>query len=337
MGEKCGKCGRSGCDCECLNLPDSTKTFPDGAHYRIEVSGIETAAVLGAVIDEAKKQKIPVHRAIATVKGSKFYSNEDLMALAHLATKEKIEVIICPGDLANGFFGNPDRNLNFQNIREANDYVEEILRCARIGFRGFLVWTSPMLRELNKMRLRKKIPKDTIFKISTFANSCNLMDFRYHELDGANTVNAANGLTLTNFSEIRRSLSKETAIDVHITFWQNLHRLKGRNTWELATEDYNRIEDAPEIARVASPVYYKFEKGAPGISVYDVPRADWSFRDLAEHKRKDIRMAAIVARAVSKEYPYLKLSDWGPEDLRVPRVSFTGPVQKTISRKPEEE
>jgi hypothetical protein len=93
---------KGGCKGKCENckdkdfLPDSGKKFPDGAHYRIEVSGIETAGSLGAVVEEAKKQKIPIHRAIATVKGSAFYSDEQLAALAHLAAKEKIEVIICP-------------------------------------------------------------------------------------------------------------------------------------------------------------------------------------------------------------------------------------------------
>lgn len=322
MGEKCDKdCEREKC------LPDSGKTFPDGAHYRIEVSGIETAAILGAVIDEAKKQRIPIHRAIATVKGSMFYSDEQLAALAHLAAKEKVEVIICPGDLAHGFFGNPNRNLNWQSLKEVSAYLREISRCVDIGFRGFLVWTSPMLKVLNAFRRRGKIPQETIFKVSTFANSCNAIDFLAYAKDGANTVNAANGLTLGNLSEIRQVLNEknektawDVKIDIHITFWQNLLKLTGRNTWTLATEDYNRIEDAPEIARIASPVYFKFEKGTPGISVYDVPRPGWSLKDLAEHKRKDVAAAAKVVEAVKGKYPNLKLSGWGPEDLRVPVI-----------------
>jgi hypothetical protein len=84
---------------------------------------------------------------------------------------------------------------------------------------------------------------------------------------------------------------------------------------------YDRIKDAPEIARVASPVYFKFEAGMPGIGVYDVPRPDWSFKDLAEHKRKDVQTAVKIVKTIREKYPQLKLSDWGPEDLRVPKVS----------------
>jgi len=49
------------------DLPNSTKTFPDGAHYRVEIAGVERATTMIAMIDEAKKRKVVVHRAIATV------------------------------------------------------------------------------------------------------------------------------------------------------------------------------------------------------------------------------------------------------------------------------
>ena len=53
--EKVGIPGRDAYD-----LPSSTKRFPDGAHYRMEISGVERPAVLEAVIDESQKRKIPI-------------------------------------------------------------------------------------------------------------------------------------------------------------------------------------------------------------------------------------------------------------------------------------
>lgn len=310
------------------DLPDSEKRFPDGANYRIEVSGIETAEILEAVVDEAKILGIPIHRAIATVQGSAFYSDGQLKELALAARKHGVEVIICPGDLAHGFFGNPNRNLNWQNIKEANDYIREILRCADFGFRGFLVWTGAMLKALNGLRWREEIPADAIFKVSTFANSCNIYDFISLEEDGADTINAANGLTLENLSEIRSLIS--VPIDVHITFWQNLLKANERGRLELVVESYDRIEDAPEIARVARPVYFKFEAGTPGIGVYNIG-PDWTFERLAGHKRKDVRVAAGIVRRIEREYPELRLSDWSPEDLRVP-VVHADTIAKEASR-----
>ncbi len=310
-----------------MELPDSTKKFPDGANFRIEISGIETAEILIAVIDEAKKQRIPIHRAIATVAGSKFYSDQQLKELVELAAEYKIEVIICPGDFARQVIKDPNKIfscLNWQNNEEAAAYYKEIERCAKIGFLGFLVWRKGMLDALNKMRNLVDcafygMPTDAIFKLSTFDNNANLADFMVAEKLGADTINAVNGLSLKNLADIRRHLS--VAVDVHIIFWQMYFEKNEKDRLELAVKPYDRIKDAPEIARLCSPVYLNFEAGTPSIRVYDVPRPGWTFKDLAEFKRNDVQTAAKIIRDTRKKYPYLRLSNWGPEDLRVPKVS----------------
>jgi hypothetical protein len=304
-----------------IDLPDSPERFPDGANYRIEVSGIETAEILEAVIDEAKIQGIPIHRAIATVQGSVFYSDEHLKELAAAAHNHGVEVIICPGNLARQVIDDPNRiftNLNFQDPQKIEDYFREIERCIKLGFRGFLVWRKSILKYLANTRSDGEIPLDVIFKLSTFDGNSNVLDFALAENCGADTINAANGLTLDNLFAIRQSV--EVKIDVHITFWQLAFEKNAAGKLELGVRPYDRIEDAPEIARVASPVYFKFEAGTPGISVYNVPRPDWTFAQLAEHKRKDVRVAAEIVRRIKTEYPELVLSDWSPDDLRVPVI-----------------
>jgi hypothetical protein len=57
---------------DAYELPTSTKTFPDGANYRIEIAGVERASTLEAMIDEARKRNVTVHRAIAAVGGSTY-------------------------------------------------------------------------------------------------------------------------------------------------------------------------------------------------------------------------------------------------------------------------
>jgi len=49
-----GKAGIPGQDA--YDLPTSTKRFPDGAWYRMEVSGVERPNVLEAMIDEMNKR-----------------------------------------------------------------------------------------------------------------------------------------------------------------------------------------------------------------------------------------------------------------------------------------
>ncbi len=311
------------------SLSSSDKTFPDGANYRIEVSGIETAEILESVVDEAKKMGIPIHRAIATVAGSKFYTDEQLKELAKVAAKNKIEVIICPWKLARLVLDNPNRiltDLKFEDIQEIDEYLLEIHRCTSLGFRCFLVWYKYVLELLDFKRQKKEdsfIPSDVIFKLSTFANNLNFLNFVSAVRKGANTINTANGLSLKKLDTVRYLIPPKVKLDVHITFWQLFFEKNEKGKLELAVKPYDRIKDAPEIARICSPVYFKFEAGTPGISVYDVPRPDWTFKDLAEHKRKDVRVAAQIVRRIKAEYPDLKLSDWGPEDLRVPVVHIS--------------
>ena len=38
---------------DAYDLPTSTKSFPDGANYRIEIAGVERASTMEAMIDEA--------------------------------------------------------------------------------------------------------------------------------------------------------------------------------------------------------------------------------------------------------------------------------------------
>ena len=60
-------------------LPSPNKAFPDGANYHIEVAGVERASIMEAMIDEAKKRKIVVHRAIAAVGGGRFVIFKSLL------------------------------------------------------------------------------------------------------------------------------------------------------------------------------------------------------------------------------------------------------------------
>lgn len=52
---------------DAYDLPTSDKSFADGANFRIEIAGVERASTMEAMIDEAAKRNVTVHRAIATV------------------------------------------------------------------------------------------------------------------------------------------------------------------------------------------------------------------------------------------------------------------------------
>ena len=90
--EKAGVPGRDAYD-----LPTSTKRFPDGSWYRMEISGIERPNVLEAMIDEMKKRQVPIHRAISVVMGATLLDRVELHDLAQMAAEAGLEVILSPG------------------------------------------------------------------------------------------------------------------------------------------------------------------------------------------------------------------------------------------------
>ncbi|MGD8997156.1 MAG: hypothetical protein PVH80_03540, partial [Anaerolineae bacterium] len=79
------------------DLPSSTKMFPDGAHYRMEVSGVERPKVLEAVIDESEKRNVPIHRLISVVMGATLLDKAELKDFAQMAADAQMEVILTPG------------------------------------------------------------------------------------------------------------------------------------------------------------------------------------------------------------------------------------------------
>ncbi|MCJ7783472.1 MAG: hypothetical protein MUP41_06025, partial [Desulfobacterales bacterium] len=125
------------------DLPSSGKTFPDGAHWRTEISGIETAGVLEAALDEARKRKIVIHRIMATVNGSTFYDMDEMKALAKLAHDEKIEAIVTIGPRKAWDVGARELSawgvtgFRMRGSDSIRNVLADIMRCLEAGMRGF--------------------------------------------------------------------------------------------------------------------------------------------------------------------------------------------------------
>jgi len=288
-------------------LPTSPKTFPDGAHYRVEISGMETPKVLAATIDEAKKQGVPFHRSISVVRGASMLTREQLTEFAKIAQENQVEVIITPGPRPTWYIGRqiatPEgalSGLRMRGMDSVRHYLMDIERCIEIGFRGFLVWDEGVLSLLNTMKQNGDLPQDVVFKVSIFAGHANAAGVKLVESLGAGSCNPVADLTLPQLASIRSVVS--IPLDVHIQLWASMG-------------GYNRIYECPEIARVASPCYFKMESGT-GLAMY----MPWSTSEdgLAELGREKIRSMKNIIELIGETNPELKVSKEGPEDLRVP-------------------
>ena len=290
------------------DLPTSPKIFPDGANYRVEISGMETPKVLAATIDEARKQGVPFHRSISVVRGASMLTREQLKEFAKIAQDAQVEVIMTPGPRPTWDIGRqvatPEgaiSGLRLRGMDSVRYYLMEIERCIEIGFRGFLVWDEGVLSLLNAMKQNGDLPEDIIFKVSIFAGHANPAGIKLVESLGAGSCNPVADLTLPMLAAIRSTTS--LPLDIHIQLWASMG-------------GFNRIYETPEIARVASPCYFKMEPG-PGLVMYQ----PWGTSEdgLAELGREKIRSMKNIIELVGETHPELKLSQQGAEDLKVPR------------------
>lgn len=289
-------------------LPSSNLRFPDGAHYRMEISGIERPSTMEAVLKESEKRKIPIHKLICTVLGSTLLDRSELRSMAKMGAQAKAEMIITPGPRASWDTGRqcvtPSGALSGLRLRGSEGlrhYIEDVMRCIELGFRGFLVWDEGALWLLNEMRKSGDIPKDVKFKVSIFAGQANPAGVKVLESLGADTANPVADLSVAAFSAIRKSVS--IPIDIHAYILDDFG-------------GFNRFYEAAELARVTSPCYFKLEHGA-SMALYKPWTPDAA---LAEIARDRVKYAQIIHELIQAKYRDLKLSRSGPKDLAVPKV-----------------
>ena len=290
------------------DLPSSTKTFPDGAHWRIEISGVEYPSSLEAVIDEARKRGVVVHRIIATVGGATYCDSSELKAMAQIARDEKIEVVMTVGPRKGWDVGSKESStregsmLGFR-LRGSDSisyWIADMMRSIEAGFRGFLVYDEGVLSIVTKMREEGFIPKETIFKFSVFGGYCSAAGARVIESMGATTMNPLSDVSLPILAAIRKAVNMP--LDVFIIVVDSFGGMY-------------RAYEAAEIARVAAPCYFKFE---PGTSEDDIYKP-WVTEDWHQYlARQKVKMAQVVTEIVARQAPELKLSAKGPADLVLP-------------------
>ncbi|MBN1284205.1 MAG: hypothetical protein JXB47_02290 [Anaerolineae bacterium] len=297
---------------DAYDLPSSNKTFPDGGHYRMEVSGVERPNVLAALIDEMGKRGIAIHRLISTVMGSTLLDDAELRDFAQMAADAKVEIIITPGPRSAWDVGRqlvtPEGGLSGLRFRGSDQLcyvVAEILRCIDLGFRGFLCIDEGLLWLLNELKKRGDIPKDVVFKVSIYAGHASAAGGRVLQSLGASTFNPLGDLSLPQFAGIRKAV--DIPLDLHIYLSDSFG-------------GFNRFYEGAEMARVCAPCYFKIE---PGIALAAGPGAlykPWSSpAALADFAREKVKYAQIIHELIQATNPDLKLSPHGSPDLAIPR------------------
>jgi len=298
--EKQGIPGRDG-----YELEASGKAFPDGANFRIEIAGIERPSTMEAMIKEADKRNVVVHRAIAAVGGSTYLDAAELKDMAQMAKDENIEVIMTVGHRKGWDVGakesfSPEGQMQGFRLRGSDNisyHIADIMRSIDAGFRGFLVYDEGVLFILNKMREEGLIPAETIFKFSVFGGYCSAAGAKVIESMGANSMNPISDVSRPILSSIRK------AINIPLDIYTIVVNSFGGNY---------RAYETPEIAKVASPCYFKLEPGTSEGEIY----MPWIAEEWHENfVREKVKIASVIMELMDKHAPEMKTSAKGAKDL----------------------
>ncbi|MDP2871203.1 MAG: hypothetical protein Q8P31_01475 [Bacillota bacterium] len=282
--------------------------FPDGAHYRIEISGVETVEALEALVDEMRKTSTPVHRLVCTVSGATYLRMSELRQFAQVAAEAKLEVMMTPGPrpqwetgkqviTPEGAYG----GMRCRGMDSMHRLLADVDRCLEAGIRGFLLWGEDALDVLATLRSKGLIPPETVFKVSINAGHANAAGARLLERLGANTWNPVADLGPAELAAIRKVTT--IPMDVHALFFESYG---GQiRFWETA-----------ELARVAAPCYFKIE---PGVSSGTFYRPWVGPEHMCWWVRKKVHYAGIIQELVERWNPDVLCSAHGPADLSLPR------------------
>ena len=238
-------------------LPDSPLRFADGAHYRVEIPSTDGPACLDAVLAEAERLDVRVHR-VSQGSGVFMLTDAELGGMARTAAEARVEVSLFARPNAawdtSAMSRAPAGGVLAPTSRGQEQLVhglDDIRRAAEHGFRSVLIADIGLLSVFGRMRGAGELPHDMQAKISVMLPAANPAAARVLVDLGANTINLPTDLSLAQIAAIR------AAVDVPLDIYVEAPDTLG---------GFVRLHEVPEIVRIAAPVYIKFGlRNAPDI------------------------------------------------------------------------
>lgn len=278
----------------------SDKRFEDGGQFRFEVPGIQSPKTMKALLDEAERQDLVIHRVTQT-KGIMLLTDEEIVEMVGLAKEYGCELFLSVGPRATydtsatvhtkegsriGY-----RLRGYDNLVYA---VEDVKRAVNLGVRGILLYDEGLLYVLNQMRENGELPENLHFKMSAHTGHGNPASAKVLEFMGLNSINPVRDLQIPMLASIRN------AIDIPI----DLHTENPKSTG-----GFIRHYEVPKFIEVASPVYLK-----TGGSV--AANHNWDTTEKEAIAR--IKQVKLVERMIKQYLPEAVMSPKKSADLAIP-------------------
>jgi hypothetical protein len=238
-------------------LPTSSKRFPDGAQYRVEIPSTAGPRCLEAVLEEADRLDVLVHR-VSQGSGVFLHTDDELDEMARLASGAGVEVSLFARPNAGWDTSAMARAPAGAALAAAARGQEQVVAClddvrraAAHGFRSVLVADLGVLAVFGAARTAGLLPADMQAKVSVMLPAANPASARVLVELGASTINVPTDLTLPQLAAIRAAV--DVPLDVYVESPDNLG-------------GFLRQHEIPELIRVCAPVYLKFGlRNAPDV------------------------------------------------------------------------
>jgi len=227
-------------------LPGSPGRFGDGAQYRVEIPSTEGPRCLAAVLEEADRLDVRVHR-VSQGSGVFLHTDAELDEMALLAASAGVEVSLFARPNAGwGPSATARVHAAFAASAHGQEQVvanlEDCVRAAEHGFRSVLIADLGVLQLFDEAKGAGLLPEEMQAKVSVMLPAANPAVARVLERLGAATINLPTDLTLAQIAAIRAAVA--VPLDVYVEAPDNVG-------------GFVRLHEIPELIRVASPVYVK--------------------------------------------------------------------------------
>jgi hypothetical protein len=289
-------------------LPDSTKRFPDGAQYRVEIPSTEGPRCLEAVLDEAANLDVTVHR-VSQGSGVFMLTDAELDETARLAAGARVEVSLFARPNAGWDTSAMARSPAGSVVAPAARGQEQVVAClddarraAEHGFRSVLIADLGVLATFAEARRVGLLPPEMQAKVSVMLPAANPAAGRVLVDLGADTINLPTDLTLAQIAAIRAVV--DVPLDVYVEAPDNVG-------------GFVRLHEIPELIRVAAPVYVKFGlRNAPDV----YPSGTHLQTTVVALSRERVRRARLGMELLARSGFQPSTSDLGAAGLAVPAV-----------------
>ncbi|GLV59425.1 hypothetical protein KDH_62520 [Dictyobacter sp. S3.2.2.5] len=291
---------------DAYDLPTSTKRFPDGAQYRLEIPSTESGPALAAIIEEAKRYELTIHR-ISQGSGVMLMTDAEILEMARLAISQQMEISLFArpnaawdtGAMAVASGGKTVAP-RLRGQEQLVHCLEDVRRAAALGIRSVLLADDGALWVANEMRQQGLLPPDMQFKISVMMASANPASIRLLEKLGADTFNIPTDLSLPQIAAIRQAV--DIPLDIYVEAPDDLG-------------GFVRLYEIPELIRIAAPVYIKFGlRNAPNI----YPTGTHLASTALALTRERVRRARLGMDIIKRYYPDAVMSQPGASGLAIP-------------------